>query len=393
MCCDSACDGPCEACTAQDKGLGEDGVCASVVAGTDPRERCDEASGYPEDCGADGMCDGAGACREFAPRGVACGEASCLDNTAQGMLCNGVGQCVNSSVDCSPYLCVSGACTSSCTSDDDCAPGAFCDDNSTCQDGASDGEPCTESRRCAGGICRDGYCRDSACDEQCAACDVAGREGTCSPVQGEPHADRPACAGQGEECGGECNGSNTVECSYPPSGTACGTPSCEDGEAASFECDGAGACRESPAELCSPYVCGDMEYLTECESSDDCADGYACDTSDGECVPAGVHRSWHSRVGRRHPAGLYAFRLQQRRQGVLQDLHFHGAVRPGLPLHGQRRLRRARSGVHLGRRWRLRLPCGGRVALEWPWQPRVALGTGRVRLPPAQASAGSAERS
>ena len=61
---------------------------------------------------------------------------------------------------------------------------------------------------------------------------------------------------------------------------------CEDGEAVAHECDGAGDCRATPPEPCSPYVCGGTACLTECESDHDCDHGFACDDGDRECIPA-----------------------------------------------------------------------------------------------------------
>lgn len=50
-----------------------------------------------------------------------------------GSQCDGSGTCASQmNVDCSPYLCDSGACTSTCTDDDDCAGDAYCDVNDEC---------------------------------------------------------------------------------------------------------------------------------------------------------------------------------------------------------------------------------------------------------------------
>jgi hypothetical protein len=72
VCCDSACPGPCRACTAERTGV-PDGTCAPVLAGK-PGFGC--AVQDPRTCGGDGMCDGAGACRLY-PDGTVCGGICC----------------------------------------------------------------------------------------------------------------------------------------------------------------------------------------------------------------------------------------------------------------------------------------------------------------------------
>src|SRR5690606_13844338 len=54
---------------------------------------------------------------------------------------------------------------------------------------SSNGTPCADGTECGSGLCIDAHCCDSACDGICEACDVAGVEGTCSPV---PAATDPA---------------------------------------------------------------------------------------------------------------------------------------------------------------------------------------------------------
>ncbi len=53
VCCDSKCDGVCEACSTAVKGLGNDGECGPIEAGSDPNNECPNATG---------VCDGAGNC-------------------------------------------------------------------------------------------------------------------------------------------------------------------------------------------------------------------------------------------------------------------------------------------------------------------------------------------
>jgi hypothetical protein len=125
---------------------------------------------------------------------------------------------------------------------------------------ADNGISCTSDTECASGMCVDGICCNSRCTEQCAACDVAGHEGSCSPVAGAPHSARPACPGDQSTCAQQCDGSDVVACHFPTTAAVCGTEQpgeCSgDGEVvAPAHCDGAGACVPAIVESCLPYSC------------------------------------------------------------------------------------------------------------------------------------------
>jgi WD40 repeat protein len=72
-CCDSPCDGVCMACTEARTGL-PDGRCGPVIAGTDPDGECWD--GHPASCRTTGVCNGAGACRNY-PDGTVCESRAC----------------------------------------------------------------------------------------------------------------------------------------------------------------------------------------------------------------------------------------------------------------------------------------------------------------------------
>ena len=136
VCCDTAGTGAgsfCQACAAALKQSGAaDGTCGPAKDDTNPHsDACPIDPGFPASCKADGMCNGNGACRQFAPPSVACGPATCANGAANGSYCNGAGTCLPSSADCAPYACTGGACATSCTVMSDCAPGAFCTANQT----------------------------------------------------------------------------------------------------------------------------------------------------------------------------------------------------------------------------------------------------------------------
>ena len=289
VCCDTACSATCTACTAAIKGAGSDGSCGPIAEGTDPDTECAEQPS--SSCGNDGFCDGSGGCRKHSNT-TPCGPTTCTNDpggtsSTAGDLCNGSGACATGvgAVSCGLYRCAGDACAQTCTSASECIDGAFCDDG-TCALEKDPGEACDGAAECNSGFCRDGVCCDDACTGQCEACDVSGAEGTCSPVNGAPHGNRPQCIDNGDECAGSCTGDRS-QCSYPSSAQACGTPTCTAGTATASTCDGQGTCVEGQGVPCAPFACGGEACLDTCTSDADCAQGNLCDTASGNCVPPG----------------------------------------------------------------------------------------------------------
>jgi alpha-tubulin suppressor-like RCC1 family protein len=99
FCCEAACSGGCSACARAFTGVAN-GTCAPVRAGTDPRDACALAPGFPASCGADGQCDGAGACRVSAPAGTTCSPATCDSSSMTDFACDAGGHCVPNVVVC-----------------------------------------------------------------------------------------------------------------------------------------------------------------------------------------------------------------------------------------------------------------------------------------------------
>jgi hypothetical protein len=131
FCCDSACDGLCEACT-HDKTGQPNGSCAPVSAGSDLDNECAPDPSYPQSCGADGTCDGAGSCRTHAPPAlVECGQPSCEGHQSYAApMCAATGPCPavgQPAADCAPYQCNGQACAITCTTSAQCVPPAVCD--------------------------------------------------------------------------------------------------------------------------------------------------------------------------------------------------------------------------------------------------------------------------
>jgi hypothetical protein len=86
-------------------------------------------------CGADGRCDGNGACEKYL-RGTACSGQSCASGSnlfTAARICDGAGTCLPpSSSSCAPYACGASVCKSTCTSDADCVAPATCGSGGSC---------------------------------------------------------------------------------------------------------------------------------------------------------------------------------------------------------------------------------------------------------------------
>lgn len=157
------------------------------------------------------------------------------------------------------------------------------------------GENCTAAAGCASGLCVDGVCCNTTCTGQCAACDVPGLEGTCSPSNGAPHGTRPSCGGTGGVCGAHCDGSDTTTCHPALTGTSCGASvGCSGGSLVQGPgaCDGAGACSQ-PAISCLPYMCfgppdlATAQCMTSCQTDGYCFSAdYRCSRPGGSCYLA-----------------------------------------------------------------------------------------------------------
>jgi hypothetical protein len=176
VCCDRACNVSCYSCTLN----GKLGTCSAVPAGEDPGNSC--SAELPATCGRDGTCDGSGGCRRY-PANTQCAEGRCSNATEfAASTCDGAGTCrAGASKSCAPGICMGASCASSCSANDQCQTGFFCD-SSKCTVKRPNGMTCNMAFQCASNFCVDGYCCDSQCGEMCKACSVAGALGTCTMV-------------------------------------------------------------------------------------------------------------------------------------------------------------------------------------------------------------------
>jgi hypothetical protein len=293
VCCDTSCDGACQACAAALKASGDGaGMCGAAKAGTNPNNGClDE--GAPS-CKHNGTCSGDGTCALY-PTGAVCGTSACVEDGPKGYnqvgyACNGQGTCSpNATKACGEFSCTGGACLASCKTSSDCLASAYCD-GGVCQAKLAPGKACTQKDTCASGFCVDGVCCNTPCSGQCEACDVADAVGTCIPVYGDPHKPRAACDATkpADICKGTtCDGTERKSCNgFVGSSVVCSSPSCKDGLATlQSRCDGQGHCPEVQTAKCEPYVCEGASCTTQCDSDLGCAAKFQCDPVKHECVP------------------------------------------------------------------------------------------------------------
>ncbi|MGZ3417694.1 MAG: kelch repeat-containing protein [Polyangiales bacterium] len=149
-----------------------------------------------------------------------------------------------------------------------------------------DGQKCGKNEECATGACVDGRCCTSSCTEACNACDVPGKEGTCTPVDGKPRDGHATCAPFGQCVAGGCVTvcTSDVDCDD--------THVCDE---ATRRCvDPKATCNESTvtdvasglSRDCSPYKCTSKgSCLQRCATSEDCVAASACDQGVCKALP------------------------------------------------------------------------------------------------------------
>ncbi len=207
--CTTACTGPCQTCDSTGACVG----CATgqvCVGGTVCiPDHCSNTT----DCPTGYFCSVGNACTPLLTNGAAGSTTACASGFAADGLCcdracaNGCercdlpssfGTCMTAPVgapersSCADgYLCSGAAtCTSSCSSDAQCANGFYCN-GGVCQPQSAQGSPCTSPSQCGTGFCTDGVCCNSDCttvDDSvadhaptgCGSCAMANHMGTCT---------------------------------------------------------------------------------------------------------------------------------------------------------------------------------------------------------------------
>ena len=130
-----------------------------------------------------------------------------------------------------------GRCDTSCATDGECDPGAFCNTGTgQCEAEGNPGDPCTATNQCSGALsCIDGVCCSSACSGSCEACNVPGNLGTCAAIP------------DGQDPAGECGATDCSSYFDGFAGDTCfeklGAP------ASAVACNGARSC-QTAADVC-----------------------------------------------------------------------------------------------------------------------------------------------
>ncbi len=214
-CCDSACDGVCEACDVS----GSVGECVDVAAGSE----------HPE-------------CAPF--------------------LCE-----------------ANGVCPATCDAHYDCMDGYYCSPSTeTCVEELAQGASCAFGYQCGSGNCIDDRCCDTTCGSTCFACNIAGSLGTCTAQAAGATCGNPSCSNSELTPQPQCNSSqqcitgsasgcaNALTCADGEScRSSCTTTShCVTGYfccQAGYDCASNGACNAKKAESAS------------CNNGDECQSG------------------------------------------------------------------------------------------------------------------------
>jgi Cys-rich repeat protein len=92
---------------------------------------------------------------------TACPVSSCSGSTLTSYACNtSSNTCQQTTqISCNPFVCGTGACLTSCTSDAQCQSGNYCL-SGTCVHQLASGGPCTANDQCSSGVCTSsGFCQ------------------------------------------------------------------------------------------------------------------------------------------------------------------------------------------------------------------------------------------
>ncbi|MEM6957834.1 MAG: Dickkopf N-terminal cysteine-rich domain-containing protein [Myxococcota bacterium] len=245
-------------------------------------------------CIGDNACDpGTGVCR--AEDGEPCSSASqCLSGSCVDNVCC-VDDCDTSCRACRGDLTggADGECrplaaagtdtvpTNLCVGAVGCPGGAGC----SCEAGSGlclngNGVACSSNGECLSNRCVDGFCCNAACGESCDACNVAGAEGTCTPVaagtRGTPSCPDSLLCGGAVTCPMSC-GSDDGLCD---TGFYCDSGSCLPKLNNGFACARDAECS---SDECVEGVCCNAPCVGGCESCLAARQGTGGST--GQCLP------------------------------------------------------------------------------------------------------------
>lgn len=206
FCCDTSCEGQCEACNVQDF----EGKCqpAGLLGNTAPvgeRQACAGQQGSP----CQGSCDNndRAACTYPGPETTDFTKCECADLgecTQTNNLCDAKGGSTPKAASCGGFGCSGDKCNASCAADGDCREDSFCE-NGGCkllpQEGRCDGDhtirlPKQKDTDCGAFKCAGAACIDKCASvDQCVAPNVCTLDGACIPPPSAPVL--PSCSASG----------------------------------------------------------------------------------------------------------------------------------------------------------------------------------------------------
>lgn len=265
VCCESACDGSCEACGEPDT----KGQCIAVMGTPRPKHPACEGAGTP----CVGTCDGASrAVCTYPGTTQSCREAGCTAGMATlAAACDGKGTCPKAeTVDCAPNACSGTICAGGCSATSPCTGSTYCAAGKCVAKKAS-GQTCTAASDCTSGFCADGYCCNSACATACTACNLTALLGVCSPVK----------AGIDDMCSGMSSCDATGTCKKATGQTCTGAADCTSGNCVDGHCCGTASC--GACQACTGGG-GTCVAVNNAEDADSCSGTKSCDAT-AMCKP------------------------------------------------------------------------------------------------------------
>jgi alpha-tubulin suppressor-like RCC1 family protein len=273
VCCNEACSGICQACTAALKGEGSDGTCGEIAIGTDPANEC-----------AGGTCSGTIGCSmagngAVCTSGNQCASGHCADGICCDSACSGTCDACTAAKKGSGLDGACGPIANGSDPDNECVNGA-CDGASTCR--LDNAQICSGDPQCLSGFCVDGYCCNNSCNGTCVACSKAkkgtGQNGTCGNiVKGtDPDAE---CGGLTCSGVGDCLSLNGETCS---TSAECASNYCRDGVCCNTACNG--TCLACSAAKKGQGIDGTCEPIASGIDPDNECPNSTCDGS-GICTP------------------------------------------------------------------------------------------------------------